>query len=432
MFIRDRSIDTAGGMPGLIRDRRDAAASACAHLLLVALASGLASPLAAQGRPQSTPPASTGRPVTPPAPAPMSRAAAAAALARAGDAVVTIVAYRDGTSDVTSGAGLRVTDGRVVTSLRHLRGASRAEVFGAEGDLLATVNTLEQADVKLDLAVLPRIASPGARLVLSRRSAVLNQKVSLLGPRKGTARVVLERTITRIEPDAQGRLLLRLGAAVIGSAAGSPVVNVRSELVGVALGTIPGRGDGDIAVDVSAVRELLARSAARLGFPARDGSIAAAPAAADTKAPVAADAAMRPRSSIFPERYGTRLGSDTAGQFVVEHYGCARLESRQKIYCYLRVTNLAQGANFGVKGGDLADSTRRKLVVAQNLIAGETVQRVAGWRKKAEIPLRELESARIALEFALPTRDSSARRLMIDVAGEKPVWFGPFLLQRAP
>ncbi|MBC7563215.1 MAG: hypothetical protein H7305_09900 [Gemmatimonadaceae bacterium] len=432
MFIRDRSIDTAGGMPGLIRDRRDAAASAFVRLLYIALASGLALPLAAQGRPQSTAPASTSRPVTPPAPAPMSRAAAAAALARAGDAVVTIIAYRDGTSDVTSGIGLRVSDGRVVTSLRHLRGASRAEVFGAEGDLLATVNTLEQADVKLDLAVLPRIASPGARLVLSRRSVVLNQKVSLLGPRKGTARVVLERTITRIEPDAQGRLLLRLGAAVTGSAAGSPVVNVRSELVGVALGTIAGRGDGDIAIDVSAVRELLARSAARLGFPARDGSIAAALATADTKAPVAADAATRPRSSIFPERYGTRLGADTAGQFVVEHYGCARLESRQRIYCYLRVTNLAQRANFGVKGGDLADSARRKLVVAQNLIAGETVQRVAGWRKKAEIPLRELESARIALEFALPARDSRATRLMVDVAGEKPVWFGPFLLQRAP
>jgi len=362
----------------------------------------------------------------------MSRAAAAAALARAGDAVITIVAYRDGTSDVTSGTGIRVSDGRVVTSLRHLRGASRAEVFGAEGDLLATVSTLEQADVKLDLAVLPRIASPGDRLALSRRSAVRDQKVRLLGARKGTERIVLERTITRVEPDAQGRPLLRLGAAVSGSAAGSPVVNARSELVGVAMGTIPGREDGDIAIDVSSLRELLARPAARLGFPARDGSVAVARPAPDPKASIAADAATHPRNGIFPERYGARLGADTAGQFVVEHYGCARLESHKKIYCYLRVTNLAQGANFGVNGGDLADSTRRRLGVAQNLLVGETTQRVAGWRKKAEIPLRELESVRIALEFALPARDSSATRLMVDVASERPLWFGPFLLQRAP
>lgn len=368
-----------------------------------------------------------------------TRAASGGSLARAGDAVVTIVAYREGTTEVTSGTGVRVTDGRVVTALRNLRGASRAEVFAANGDLLATVTTLDQADVKLDLAVLAQIAAAGNRIPLARRSAVLAQKVSVLGPRKGTTRPVAQHTVTHVEPDADGRALLRLGAAATGvSAAGSPVVNARGELVAIAVGAIPGRDEGDVAIDVSTVRELLSRPAVRLGFPARDGTISAARASADPKSVAAAastrpaEAGARPRASVFPERYGAPISADTAGQYAVELFGCARLDSRQKVYCYLRITNLAQGATFGIKGADLADSTRRKIRSAENLVMGDMSQRIAGWRSKAEIPLRELESARLALEFVPPARDGDAVRLMVDVAGERTLWLGPFVLQRAP
>lgn len=367
-----------------------------------------------------------------------TRAAAASALARAGDAVVTIIAYRDGTADVTSGTGIRVSDGRVITTLRHLRGASRVVIFGANGDSLATATTLDQAEVKLDLAILPRIVAAGDRLTLARRSAILAQKVNLLGPRKGTTRPVAPRTVSQVEPNDAGRTFLRLGAPVTGNDVGAPVVNVRGELVGVALGSIPGKVEGDIAVDVSAVRELLARPAVRLGFPARDGTIAAARAALDLRAPAASAAvrtgepAARARAGIFPERYGSAISADTAGPFAVELFGCARLESRVKIYCYLRVTNLTRGVTFTVNGGDLTDGTRRKLRTAENLIFGETSQRVAGWRNKAEVPLKELESARIALEFAPPARESDAVRLMLDISGERTIWLGPFVLQRAP
>ncbi len=380
---------------------------------------------------------------------PRPRAAAAstqspAAIARAADAVVTIVAYRDGTAEITSGTGVRVADGRVVTALRHLRGATRAEVFGAEGDLLANVTTLDQAEVRLDLAILPRIATPGSRITVSRRSATLLQKVRLLGPRKGTVRAVAERTVSHIEPDADGRPLLRLGAPVTGSAAGAPVVNGAGELIAIAVGVLPGKEEGDIAVDVAAVRELLARAPARLGFPARDGTIAAAKAAADPKstaapAVVTPDAAPSTRASIFPGRYGTPpISADTAGRFAVELFGCVRVESRQKVYCYLRVTNLSQGATLTVKGGDLTDSTRKKvrsaasLLIAASGTAAETTQKVAGWRTKAQVTLRELDPTRVALEFDPPARDGDVSRLMFDIAGERTLWLGPFILRRAP
>jgi hypothetical protein len=368
----------------------------------------------------------------------------AAAIARAGDAVVTIVAYRDGTAEITSGTGVRVADGRVLTALRHLRGATRAEVFGAEGDLLANVTTLDQAEVRLDLAILPRIITPGSRITIARRSATLLQKVRLLGPRKGTVRSVAERTVSHIEPDADGRPLLRLGAPVAASAAGAPVVNGAGELIAIAVGVLPGKEEGDIAVDVAAIRELLARAPARLGFPARDGTIAAAKAPADPKAapaPAVAtpESAPSARASVFPGRYGTPpISADTAGQFAVELFGCVRFESRQKVYCYLRVTNLSQGATFTVKGGDLADSTRKKVRSAANLLiaasgtAAETTQRVAGWRTKAEVTLRELDPTRVALEFDPPAQDGDVSRLMFDIAGERTLWLGPFILRRAP
>lgn len=394
---------------------------------MLGLAFVATAPLIAQGR--------SGR-ATPPVSPPRT---ASAALARASDAVVTVVAYRDGTSAVTSGTGVRVTDGRVLTSLRHLRGASRVEVFGAEGDLLATVTTLEQADVRLDLAVFARITAPGDRIALSRRPAVVASKVSVLGVKKGSTRSVVERTVTHVEAGDSGRALLRLGAPVTASAAGSPVVNTRSELVAIALGTMPGRPERDIAVDVAAIRELLARPAALLAFPTRDGVVTAARPESETRAAnangaaQAADASARSRTAgIFPERYGAPIGADTARGWAVELYGCARLESRQKVYCYLRITNLTRGATFELNGADLADSVRRKLRSADNLVHGETLQRVSGWRKKAEVPLRELESARVALEFTPPRQDADPFRLMVDIAGERPLWFGPFVLQRAP
>lgn len=374
---------------------------------------------------------------------PPSRAVAAAAIARASDAVVTIIAYHEGSSDFTSGTGVRVSDGRVLTALRYLRGASRAVVFGADGDSLGTVTTLDQAEVKLDLALLPRTLETSPTIALARRSATLTQKVSVLGPKKGTTRAVMERTVTHVEPDDNGRQLMRLGAPLAGSAVGSPVVNSRGELVAIALGSIPGRDEGNIAVDVTAIRELLARPAVRLGFPSRDGTIAAARATgADPRAPGTTAAAAvkpvepatRPRSSagIFPERYGTPVSTDTTGAFEVLLYGCAKLESRKRVYCYLRVGNLASGRTLIIAGGDLADSTHRKVREAENLLQGDSTQRIAGWRNKATIPLRELESVRVAIEFDPPARDADAVFLILDIGGERTLSLGPFILLRAP
>ncbi|MCC7054016.1 MAG: hypothetical protein IT355_12200 [Gemmatimonadaceae bacterium] len=370
--------------------------------------------------------------------APRRAGAPGALVTRAAAAVVTIVAYRAGTSEVTSAVGVRVSDGRVLTTLRHLRGAVRAEVFDARGDLLGTATGLEQAEVTLDLAVIGQLTGPGARLTLARRAAGPAQKLSLLEPRRGAASTIVERVVTHVEPDDAGRTVLRIGAPVPGAAAGSPLVNARGELVAIALGTMPARDYNDAAVDVSAIRDLLARPPVRLGLPAVDGTIAASRAAIpDGRAGAPAIAAGRGTEpaagrGIFPERYGVAIGGDTAGTWAVELFGCARLESRRKVYCYLRVTNLARSATFAVSGGDLTDSTRRRRRAAETLVTANAEQRVAGWRRKAEVPLRELESARMALEFTPPETDTDAVRLMVDVSGERALWFGPFVLQRAP
>ena len=399
----------------------------CRLMSLVGAAVCVAVPAAAQQTP-ARPAARAAAQTSPPAPA---------AVVRASNAVVTIVAYRDGSSEVTTGVGVRTGDARIITALRHLRGASRAEVFDEGGDPIGTVTTLEQGDTKLDLGVL-RVTGRSDSLTVARRSAVLRQAVSVLGPRRGTTRSIAARTVTHVEPDDAGRALLRIGAPVATGSAGAPVVNVRGELVGVALGTVPGRDEDDLVVDVTAVRELLGRPILRLAMPARDGSLSAAaslaagPATASPTPRTAGDPARAAAGSVFPERYGPLVGADTARKWVVELFGCSRIESRQKIYCYLRVTNLSTASTFGVSGADLTDAERRKLRTADNLMSGETVQRVAGWRKKAEVQVRELDSVRLALEFALPDKNADQVRLMVDVAGERALWFGPVGVQRVP
>jgi hypothetical protein len=311
--------------------------------------------------------------------------------------------------------------------------------MGPDGDLLATVTTLEQADVKLDLAVLPKLTDTAPGLALARRSATLAQKVMMLGLKKGAVRPVADRTVTHVEPDSGGRMLLRLSAQMSAKDAGSPVVNTRGELIAIAVGTLPGRETGDVAIDVTTIRELLAKPVARLAFPSRDGTITAAKAPTpDPKSPAGAgtggpDVGTKPRAgSIFPERYGNPVSADTAGTWEVALFGCARLESRQKVYCYLRIQNLATAATITINGGDLADSTRKKVGEAENLIQGETSQRVAGWRKKATLPLREMETVRVALEFVPPKRDTDAVRVLVDIDGERTLSLGPFILQRVP
>lgn len=413
-------------VPRVVPRSGASAAFAMALLLLPALSHGLL----AQAR-AAAPAVSRTTPAAQAVPSPL--------VLRAADALVTIVVYRDGAADVTSGVGLRLPDGRVLTSLRHLRGAAKVECFNAAGEKLGEATLLEQADARLDIGIIGQLAGPGGRFTLARRGAAVAQRVTVLEPRQGHAPVITSRTVTHIEPDSAGRVVLRVGAPVASGAAGSPVVNARGELVAVAVGTLVGRDENDAAVDVGAVRELVARPATRLAFPGRDGSIATARAASTDAKPTAMGTAAartaeapRPRASIFPDRYGPALGADTVKTWVVELFGCARLESRQRVYCYLRITNLAPAATFNVSGGDLADSTRRTLRSAENLVTADGAQKVAGWRTKAAVPLRELESTRVALEFPLPEKDVDAVRLMVDVSGERALWFGPFVLQRAP
>jgi S1-C subfamily serine protease len=179
--------------------------------------------------------------------------------ARARTAVVTILAYGATGDAFATATGAVASDGRVVTTLRPLRGALRAEIYGADGNLLTTVTALEQADTRKDLAVLPRVTGT-ARLVAARRRAEFGQRVAVLGPRGGVADGIAPATIAAVEESDRGRVM-RLDAAIGAGFIGGPVVSARGEWLGVTVGAIVGRDEVGLAVDVADVRELLARPA---------------------------------------------------------------------------------------------------------------------------------------------------------------------------
>ncbi|MCU0627337.1 MAG: serine protease [Gemmatimonadaceae bacterium] len=303
-----------------------------------------------------------------------------------GTAVVTVLAYRGPRDAVATATGFLVTDGRVVTALRPLLGATKLEVYTTKGDLLGTATSLDAADVKTGIVALPRLGRPPATVGFARRSPVLGDKVTVFLAPKGVTRGTAEQTVAAVEAgSADQGFVFKLGAPVAGDAVGAPVLDARGDMVGMALGSIPGRDDRDLAVDVATVRK-----GAEPVVPVRPSGPPTVPVA-----------------------------SDTLGPLVIDLFACSLAEAKKELTCLMRVTNNA--------------TTPAKVVVGESVEQGGTIQRTKGWRAKASFDLRELDATRFSVIFTevaakVPERAS----LVVRIGGGGDAWFGPFTLTRVP
>jgi hypothetical protein len=227
--------------------------------------------------------------------------------------------------------------------------------------------------------------------------------------------------------------VFKLGAPVAGDAVGAPVLDARGDMVGMALGSIPGRDDRDLAVDVATVRRSIGRPGGRFALPGRDGAVVALGADADKsgKTPKGAEPVVPVRPSGPPT---VPVASDTLGPLVIDLFACSLAEAKKELTCLMRVTNNATTpAKVVVEGSDFADSTRKKLQEGESVEQGGTIQRTKGWRAKASFDLRELDATRFSVIFTevaakVPERAS----LVVRIGGGGDAWFGPFTLTRVP
>lgn len=353
-----------------------------------------------------------------------------------GAAVVTVLAYRGPRDPVVSATGFVLADGRVVTALRPLVGAARVEVYSTDGDLLATVTALDAADTKSGVVALPRLARTPVTLGVARRAVGVGDRVTVFLAPRGTTRASAEQRVIALEAAGDTGIVVRLGAPVPPEAVGAPVLDARGDVVAIALGTLPGREAGrDLALDAQTVRRALGRPGGRLSLPARDGTVialagrlgtdsTASPAGRGTRADPAVAARTAPPA--LP------VASDSVGSYVVDLYGCRLVESSGEFTCQLRLVNNGKATTVAIEGGDIADTTRRRLVEADAIDRAGTLQRIRGWRAKAPIELRELDAVRFTMRFAGVTTLPARTALVVRVGGAGEAWLGPFAPARVP
>jgi hypothetical protein len=345
-----------------------------------------------------------------------------------GAAVVTVLAYRGPRDAVQTAAGFILPDGRVATALRPLAGATKLEVYTTGGDLLATVTALDAADVKSGIAVLPRLAQRPAVVAFARRVATVGDKVVVFLAQKGTTRGTAEQTVAAVETGSADVAVFRLGTAVVADGVGAPVLDARGEVVGMALGQLPARDERDLAVDVATIRRSIGKPGGRFALPARDGSVAALGAPADTARPGRLPGG-RPEPAR-PALAGTPVASVKLRSTVVDLFGC--VQTGRDVQCLLRLANDGRATKVEIEGGDLADSTRAKLAEAEAVDVGGTVVRVRGWRTKAPIELRELDATRFAVLFSGVAPLPDRMTLFVRIGGQGDAWLGPFAPTRTP
>jgi len=200
--------------------------------------------------PEVPPPAQPGAPVvespaSPPAPAPASTAAApaqdiSALYRKIGPSVVAVYTYGERSESIGRGSGFFLgSSGHVVTNLHVLRGAHSAQIKTAGGRLYPVLG-LAAKDIPGDLALLAVKVPWNESVPLSVSAAVpqVGEQVVVVGSPFGLEQSVSDGIVSAIRETGQQARVLQITAPISPGSSGSPVVNMRGELVGVAFSQV--------------------------------------------------------------------------------------------------------------------------------------------------------------------------------------------------
>jgi len=157
------------------------------------------------------------------------------------------------------GSGFVVSaDGRVVTNMHVIRGASSAIVQTADGKELSQVELLA-ADEVHDLAVL-RIKSPTQIQPLplgDSATARPGAHVVAIGHPLGLGNTVSDGLISAVREISPQRTMLQISAPISPGSSGGPLFNDRGEVIGISTLVITGGQNLNFATPINAVKPLL-------------------------------------------------------------------------------------------------------------------------------------------------------------------------------
>jgi S1-C subfamily serine protease len=184
---------------------------------------------------------------------------------RARDAVFLLRVFDAGGSEIGTGTGFLVQDGLVVTNHHVVEGAFRVEaVLADERKVRAT--GIVALDEDLDLALL-RLEPVALRpLQLDTGTVEPGDRVIVLGSPLGLSLSVSDGIVAALRPLGLGgdtglnSPLLQITAPISPGSSGSPVLNTRGVVVGVAQAVLIEGQNVNLAVPADSVRALLAKS----------------------------------------------------------------------------------------------------------------------------------------------------------------------------
>jgi S1-C subfamily serine protease len=153
---------------------------------------------------------------------------------RVQSAVVTVIAYNAQDEALFQGSGFFISPGGILTNCHVLAQAVRAEVRTAEGRCYP-VKGVVAVDHDWDLVVAAVLTPPEGVLGLSITRTVpeVGERVAVVGSPLGLEQTLSDGVVSAVRRTSGGDYL-QISAPVSTGSSGSPVINMKGEVVGVA------------------------------------------------------------------------------------------------------------------------------------------------------------------------------------------------------
>ena len=180
--------------------------------------------------------------------------------------VVLIVTYNSAGKPLAGGSGFCIAAGRIVTNYHVITGAARITVRLGSGST-HLVRKVLVADKDLDLAIL-ETGLDISKIVPLQLTSVLpreGERLFVVSNPEGLAGSVADGIVSAIRRFPDGSLLVQITAPISHGSSGGPVLNMKGQVIGVAVGSFKGGQNLNFMIPAAAVARLSARMSAPVG-----------------------------------------------------------------------------------------------------------------------------------------------------------------------
>lgn len=179
---------------------------------------------------------------------------------KATPAVMLLVVYDAGGKEIATGTGFLVSaDGKLVSNLHVAEGAARVVAKADNGGVFSA--TVSRRDSVNDIALLKVTGKDLPFLNLGDTTQLqVGERVAVIGSPLGLEGTLSEGIVSAIREVETGRKWLQITAAISPGSSGSPVLNSKGEVIGIATALIQAGQSLNFAVPVEVAKNLLSRN----------------------------------------------------------------------------------------------------------------------------------------------------------------------------